>query len=110
MAVPSAPVIRARNQGNGVIRIVVENLSATGATSYKLYRDDYPTAATTLLASGLTGPYLDATAADMDRYNYRVKGTNGDGDSDYSNTVSIRSRGEPSTGFGTNAKRINRTF
>lgn len=89
MAVPvAAPVITGRYNSRNVARLTIPGVS--DATSYKVYRDE-TASATTLLASGVSaGEYLDGTAYEEATYYYRVKATNGDGDSaGYSNEVVV---------------------
>jgi fibronectin type 3 domain-containing protein len=109
MAVPAAPSITIQNIGDNVVRLKV-SLPDT-ADSYKVYRNTHALA-TTELAAGVTGRfYLDGAVVDDTMYWYRVKATNGDGDSVFSNEVNANA-GQPveaPTGTITGALRINRT-
>jgi hypothetical protein len=106
VAVPAAPVIVARHNSGAVVRVTIP--AVTGATSYKLYRDDYPTAATTLIASGLSAGYNYDLVPDVAKYNYRAKATNADGDSAFSNSVAVKVV-DVDDGSPTAALRINRS-
>jgi hypothetical protein len=89
MAVPDPTTIAVRNEGNGVIRLTLALIS--DATSYKVYREETPAPAvqissvTTAISNDNNGIAEDTV------YYYRVKASNADGDSAYSNEVSIAS-------------------
>jgi len=110
MAAPAAPTISIRNLGDNVIELRVSLPS--DAVSYKVYRNTHALA-TTQLVAGVTGRfYKDGSVVDNTMYWYRVKATNGDGDSAFSNEVNANA-GQPveaPTGTDTGALRINRTF
>ncbi len=86
MAVAAAPILKARNTGGGAIRLVVT--PDADAVSYKVYRDE-TTTPTTLIDSTVAMPYFDETGASGVDYFYRVKATNGSGDSAYSNQIHV---------------------
>jgi len=87
MPVAADPIINsARNAGNGAIRLDV--VVDADAITYKVYRD--PTAVpTTEITTLETMPYFDTTGASGTDYFYRVKATNGTGDSGFSNEVHV---------------------
>lgn len=89
MAVPSAPVIAVRSTGNpttGIAHLTWPPVA--GATSYKVY--NAATAAPTTPGTVVSGPsaYVTGLTLSARRY-FRVKATNADGDSAYSNEVDL---------------------
>lgn len=115
MAVPDAPVIRARSNSLDVVRVRCE--VSAGTTSFKVYRDDAPAAATTLIdtvtPADLTIPFIyydkvgGAAGLILD---YRVVAVNADGDSDFSNQERVQTEDYSRTGAEpTAALRINRS-
>ncbi len=109
MAVPAAPVLRARNQGNGVIRLWFA--AVAGATSYKLYKGDAPDPTVQV---GTPSPSPDVTYDEdllEDMYWYRLKATNADGDSAYSANVKVNTNQAVMTpSDATVSVRIQRTW
>lgn len=87
MAAPDAPVIRTMQNGYGVISVFWP--AVVGATSYKVYSD--PTASATTQAATVTTALSDGsfvyltTLPGAGPAYLRVKATNSDGDSGYSN-------------------------
>lgn len=115
MAVPAAPVIRARSNSLDVVRVRCE--VPAGTTSFKVYRDDSPSAATTLIdtvtPADLTVPFIyfdkvgGAAGLILD---YRVVAVNADGDSAFSNEERVATESYSlGSGEPTAALRINRS-
>lgn len=103
MAAPSAPVIRVMQNGYGVIWVMWP--AVAGATSYKVYADDFATP-TTLIAtvtdalSDGSFAYLSGLLGTGPAY-VAVVATNDDGDSDPSNerviNISVGQETEPTS-------------
>lgn len=85
--VPTAPTNLQATAGNSQ---VILNWTASGntPTGYKVYRDTTTNPTTLLATIGNVVTYTDSTAVNSTLYYYRVKGSNGTGDSSYSNEVS----------------------
>lgn len=90
MTAPLAPALMARNVGDGSGSVRLSWNLPAGATGIKVYRGT-ATAPTVQLGATLGAVSLtyDSTATLATRYFYRIKATNADGDSAYSNEVSV---------------------
>jgi len=107
MAAPEAPALRVRNNSGIVIRLNFALVA--GATAYKVYRDVTP-GATALIATLNGAPGYDTTVVAGTIYYYRVRASNADGDSAYSNEKSVLAAPMPVPLSPTRALKIIRTF
>ncbi len=87
-SVPDAPTNLVATAGSNQVNLSWTTPASNGGsaiTGYKVYRDGASPATTLLDTIGVTNTYTDSTATNGNTYFYRVKATNAQGDSAFSN-------------------------